>query len=125
MRDLIDVDYSASEGIRVVLNNQSNHSARAIYETFDAVEVDRILRRLETYYTPKHASWLNRVEIEVGVMVSQCLALRIPSKKILAKEVKAGERRRNRDKSRITWLFNGRPSSGDGRSSSKPASERT
>ena len=105
MRDLVDVHYPQAERIRVVMDNLSTHSAEALYETFDAAEARRILRRLEIHYTPKHASWLNMVEIEIGVMVSQCLARRIPSKDILVKEVKAWERRRNRDKSRIDWLF--------------------
>jgi len=105
MRDLVDVHYPRAERIRVVMDNLSTHSAAALYETFDAVEARRILRRLEIHYTPKHASWLNMVEIEIGVMVSQCLDRRIPSKEMLVKEVKAWERRRNRDKSRINWLF--------------------
>jgi transposase len=105
MRDLVDVHYPAAERIRVVMDNLSTHSAAALYETFNAAEARRILRRLEIHYTPKHASWLNMVEIEIGVMVSQCLHRRIPSKETLVKEVKAWERRRNRDKSRINWLF--------------------
>jgi transposase len=105
MRDLVDVHYPAAERIRVVMDNLSTHSAAALYETFDAGEARRILRRLEIHYTPKHASWLNMVEIEIGVMVSQCLDRRIPNKEMLVKEVKAWQRRRNRDKSRINWLF--------------------
>jgi transposase len=105
MRDLVDVHYPDADQIRVVMDNLSTHSAAALYETFDAAEARRILRRLEIHYTPKHASWLNMVEIEIGVMVSQCLDRRIPSKAMLVKEVKAWERRRNRDKSRIRWLF--------------------
>lgn len=105
MRDLVDVHYPDAERIRVVMDNLSTHSAAALYETFDAVEARRILRRLEIHYTPKHASWLNMVEIEIGVMVSQCLDRRIPNKAMLLKEVKAWERRRNRDKCRIKWLF--------------------
>jgi transposase len=105
MRDLVDVHYPKAERIRVVMDNLSTHSAAALYETFDAIEARRILRRLEIHYTPKHASWLNMVEIEIGVMVSQCLDRRIPNKAMLVKEVKAWERRRNRDKSRIKWLF--------------------
>jgi len=105
MRELVDVHYPKAERIRVVMDNLSTHSVAALYETFDAVEARRILRRLEIHYTPKHASWLNMVEIEIGVMVSQCLDRRIPSKEMLMKEVKAWERRRNRDKSRINWLF--------------------
>jgi len=105
MRDLVDIHYPRAERIRVVMDNLSTHSAAALYESFDAVEARRILRRLEIHYTPKHASWLNMVEIEIGVMVSQCLDRRIPNKAMLVKEVKAWERRRNRDKSRIKWLF--------------------
>src|SRR5207237_5977705 len=81
------------------------HSPGALYERFDAAEARRILRRIELHYTPKHASWLNMVEIEIGVMVSQCLDRRIPTKAILVKEVKAWEQRRNRDEARINWLF--------------------
>ena len=105
MRDLVDLHYPKAERIRVVMDNLSTHSAAALYESFEATEARRILRRLEFHFTPKHASWLNMVEIEIGVMVSQCLDRRIPSKEILVKEVKAWERRRNRDKSRIKWLF--------------------
>jgi len=105
MRELVDVHYPEADRIRVVMDNLSTHSATALYETFDAVEARRILRRLEIHYTPKHASWLNMVEIEIGVMVSQCLDRRIPSKDLLIKEVRAWERRRNRDKARINWLF--------------------
>ena len=105
MRELVDVHYPQAERIRVVMDNLSTHSATALYETFDAFEARRIMRRLEIHYTPKHASWLNMVEIEIGVMVSQCLDRRIPSKDLLVKEVKAWERRRNRDKARINWLF--------------------
>ena len=36
-----------------------------------------MLRRLEFHYVPKHASWLNMVEIEIGVLRSQCLDRRI------------------------------------------------
>ena len=105
MRDLVDVHYPNAERIRVVMDNLSTHTQAALYERFDPVEARRILRRLEFHYTPKHASWLNMVEIEIGVMVSQCLDRRIATKAILVKEVKAWERRRNRDKSRIKWLF--------------------
>jgi transposase len=105
MRDLVDTHYPKAERIRVVMDNLSTHTPAALYETFDAAEARRILRRLEFHYTPKHASWLNMVEIEIGVMVAQCLDRRIPSKEKLVAEIKAWERRRNRDKARIKWLF--------------------
>jgi transposase len=105
MRDLVDIHYPKAERIRVVMDNLSTHKPSALYETFDAAEARRILRRLEIHYTPKHASWLNMVEIEIGVMVSQCLDRRIPTKAILVKEVKAWAHGRNREKARIRWLF--------------------
>ena len=105
MRDLVDQHYPKSERIRVVMDNLSTHTPAALYETFEPAEARRILRRLEFRYTPKHASWLNMVEIEIGVMVSQCLDRRIPTKAMLVSEVKAWNRRRNRDKARIKWLF--------------------
>ena len=77
MRDLTDVHYPTAEHIRVVLDNLSTHSAGALYQTFPADEARRVLRRLEFHYVPKHASWLNMVEIEIGVLAAQCLDRRI------------------------------------------------
>jgi transposase len=105
MRDLVDTHYPTAERIRVVLDNLSTHTASALYETFEPAEARRILRRLEFHYTPKHASWLNMVEIEIGVMVAQCLDRRIPTKGILIREVKAWERARNTTGARIKWQF--------------------
>jgi transposase len=65
MRDLVDLYYPKAEKIRVVLDNLSTHSASALYQTFPAPEARRILRRIEFHYTPRHASWLNMVEIGV------------------------------------------------------------
>jgi hypothetical protein len=42
-----------------------------LYQTFPADEARRVLRRLEFHYVPKHASWLNMVEIEIGVLAGQ------------------------------------------------------
>ena len=105
MRDLVDQHYPAADCIRVVLDNLSTHKPAALYEAFAPEEARRILRRLEFHYTPKHASWLNMVEIEIGVMVKQCLDRRIPDKATLISEVAHWERRRNADKARIKWLF--------------------
>ena len=81
MRELVDLHYPKAERIRVVLDNLSTHQPGALYEAFPAAEARRILRRLEFHYTPKHASWLNMVEIEIGVLRSQCLDRRIDDRK--------------------------------------------
>jgi transposase len=105
MRDLVDEHYPDAERIRVVLDNVSSHSQAALYKAFAPAEARRILDRLEFHFTPKHASWLNMVEIEIGVMVQQCLDRRIPDKSMLVSEIAAWERRRNREGAGIDWLF--------------------
>jgi len=105
MRDLVDVHYPRADLIRVVLDNLSTHTAGALYETFPAHEAHRLLQRLEFHYTPKHASWLNMVEIEIGVLRSQCLDRRIGERKRLVSEVKAWEKQRNDSGARVKWMF--------------------
>ena len=105
MRDLVDLHYPEAQRIRVVLDNLSTHSAAALYQAFEPAEARRILNRLEFHYTPKHASWLNMVEVEIGVMVQQCLDRRIPDTATLVTEVAAWEQRRNAEQAGINWLF--------------------
>ena len=89
----------------MVLDNLSTHTAAALYETFPAAEAHRILRRLEFHYTPKHASWLNMVEIEIGVLRGQCLNRRIGQRERLICEVAAWQKQRNASGARIEWMF--------------------
>src|SRR6266516_3894881 len=103
MRELADVHYPEAERIRVVLDNLSTHSAGALYQTFPAEEARRLLRRLEFHYVPKHASWLNMVEIEIGVLAGQCLDRRIDSYPRLIAETAAWEQQRNAAGARIKW----------------------
>lgn len=105
MRELTDVDFPEAERIRVVLDNLSTHTPGALYEAFPACEARRVLQRLEFHYTPKHASWLNMVEIEISVMNSQCLDRRIDSRQRLAFELDAWQRKRNASRARINWMF--------------------
>ena len=105
MRELVDVHYPDADCIRVVQDNLSTHSPGALYEAFPAPEAHRILRRLEFHYTPKHASWLNMVEIEIGVLRSQCLDRRIEDRQTLEAEIAAWEAQRNATAARIKWMF--------------------
>lgn len=105
MRDLVDQHYPDASRIRLVLDNLSTHSPGALYEAFPPEEARRILRRLEFHYTPKHASWLNMVEIEIGVLVAQCLDRRIPDIRKLTLEVAAWTRARNAQKAKVRWMF--------------------
>lgn len=105
MRDLVDIHYPHAERIRLVLDNLSTHSAAALYQTLPAPEARRILRRLEFHYTPKHASWLNMVEIEIGVLRNQCLDRRIDCRHQLVSEIAAWQSQRNLSGARINWMF--------------------
>src|SRR4249920_1187007 len=105
MRELVDVHYPDAEYIRVVQDNLSTHSGGALYQTFPPAEARRILRRLEFHYTPKHASWLNMVEIEIGVLRGQCLDRRLDDPKRLRSEIAAWEKQRNAAGARIKWMF--------------------
>jgi hypothetical protein len=105
MRELTDIDFPEAERIRVVLDNLSTHFPGALYQAFSPFEARRVLRRLEFHYVPKHASWLNMVEIEIGVLRSQCLDRRIATQEQLVSEIAAWQRQRNASRARIKWMF--------------------
>jgi transposase len=105
MRELVDVHYPDAACIRVVQDNLSTHSAGALDEAFTPAEARRILQRLEFHYTPKHASWLNMVEIEIGVLRGQCLDRRIDDPNSLIREIAAWEHQRKAAGARIKWMF--------------------
>jgi hypothetical protein len=89
MRDFVDVHYPQAEQIQVVLDNLSTHSAGAQYEAFPAPEAHRALHWLEFQHTPKPASRLNMVEIEIAVLRGQCLDRRISERDLLISEIAA------------------------------------
>jgi transposase len=105
MRDLVDVNYPHAPLIRIVLDNLSTHRIAALYQAFSPDEARRIARRLELHHTPKHASWLNMVEIEIGVLKRQCLDRRIEDRMTLEREIAAWQAARNASGAKIQWLF--------------------
>jgi len=105
MQALVDVHWPEADVIRVVLDNLSTHSIAALYNTFEPGEARRIARKLEFHYVPKHASWLNMVEIEIGVLKQQCLARRIADKETLVREIAVWEKCRNDAAAQIQWMF--------------------
>src|SRR5438034_10147048 len=85
--------------------NLSIHSKASLYEAFPAVEARRLVERFEWHYTPKHGSWLDLAESELGVLTSQCLDRRIPNKQILIEEIAAWEHDRNANHTKADWQF--------------------
>ena len=97
--------YPYAEKVRVILDNLNTHFESSFYETFEKEEAERILSKLEFHYTPKHASWLNVAEIEIGAMDSQCTGRRMKDISFLRSEVEACTKRRNNERCKIDWRF--------------------
>ena len=105
VRKLVDEDYPGKERIVLVMDNLNTHHPASLYQAFELAEARRIAERLEIHYTPKHGSWLNMAEIELGVLARQCLDRRIPGQVVLEQETKAWQNQRNRDSIRVDWRF--------------------
>jgi hypothetical protein len=105
MRLLVDELYPDAQRIRVVLDNLNTHKPASLYATFPPEQANRILKRLEFHYTPKHGSWLNMAEIEFSVFGRQCLDRRIPDEASLKTQIAALEAERNAAKATVHWRF--------------------
>ena len=105
LKDLADLHFPEAETIVLVQDNLNIHSKASLYEAFPAAEARRLVERFEWHYTPKHGSWLDLAESELGVLTSQCLDRRIPDKQTLAEEVAAWERDRNSHHAKANWHF--------------------
>jgi hypothetical protein len=105
MRRLAEEHYPQAEKIRVVLDNLSTHSGAAFYENFSAEVARKLARRMEFVYTPVHGSWLNMVEVEISVLVRQCLGRRLPDMETLEREATAWCKERNRVGRSVDWRF--------------------
>jgi len=97
--------YRDAKKITLVMDNLSTHKASALYETFAPQEAKRIWDRFEFIYTPKHGSWLNMAEIELNVLMGQCLNRRIDNLKTMKEEVEAWQYHRNNMNAKINWQF--------------------
>ena len=106
MRRLVEEHYPQAQKIRVVMDNLSTHSGAAFYESFPAEMAGKLARRIEFVYTPVHGSWLNNmVEVEISVLVRQCLGRRLPEIEKLEREAKAWCKERNRVGVSVDWRF--------------------
>jgi DDE superfamily endonuclease len=99
------VYYPGVEKIRLVQDNLNTHDGASLYEAFRPEVARRLLDKIEWHYTPKHGSWVNMAETEIGIMTSQCLDRRLDDQVRIAAEVAAWEARRNALKARIHWTF--------------------
>lgn len=105
VKALVDEHYPEAERIVLVMDNLNTHKIASLYEAFAPDEAWRLAQKLEIHYTPKHGSWLNMAEIELGTLTKQCLDRRIAERGILAKEVAAWTESRNTQQAKVDWQF--------------------
>jgi DDE superfamily endonuclease len=105
LQELSDVHFPKAAKIVLVQDNLNTHVQASLYQAFAPAEARRLVERFEWHYTPKHGSWLNLAESELGVLASQCLARRIPERATLEKEVTAWAIRRNAANAKANWHF--------------------
>jgi hypothetical protein len=105
MHELVHVFFPDAQKIRVVLDNLNTHTPAALYDTFPPEHARQLVRQLEFHYTPKHSSWLNMAEIEISVLVGQCLDRRLGHMELVQQEVTAWQDERNERQASIDWRF--------------------
>jgi hypothetical protein len=105
VREMVDQMYPDAECIVLVMDNLNTHSKASLYEAFEPAEAKRIADKLEIHYTPKHGSWLDMAEIELGILSRQCLADRMDNMERLEREVMAWEEKRNAKRAKVDWQF--------------------
>jgi hypothetical protein len=102
---LLEETYRSARRVHLVLDNLNTHFSSCFEEVLGRKAAARLLRRVEFHYTPKHASWLNMAEIEIGVLDRQCLDRRLPDSATMIREVAAWLQRRNAQRRGIEWTF--------------------
>jgi hypothetical protein len=64
----------------------NTHKPASLYDAFPAAEARRLVERFEWHYTPKHGSWLDMAESELGVLLPVS-GSPIPDKTALIEEI--------------------------------------
>jgi hypothetical protein len=105
VKSMLDERYPDAIKVRLVLDNLNIHAPASLYQAFEPQEARRLVERLELHYTPKHGNWLNVAEIELSVLLRQCLNRRIPDQDTMRSEIIAWESARNNRLSKIDWQF--------------------
>lgn len=104
MREL-EAHYPGAEKIVLIQDNLNTHMPGSFYEVFAPDEAFALAERLEMCYTPKGASWLNMIEIEISILSKQCLDRRIGDVQTLEREVLAWVKKRNTQRATVQWRF--------------------
>ena len=102
---LLEQVYATARRVHLVMDNLNTHFRKCFEDVLGVKAAKKLLRRAVFHYTPKHASWLNMAEIEIGTLDRQCLNRRLPDRDTIVAEVDAWQQRRNTDQRCIAWSF--------------------
>lgn len=105
IKSIADEYYIDAKIINLVMDNLNTHQPGSLYEVFEPEEANRLLKRFNFVYTPKHGSWLNMAEIELNVLQGQCLNRRIDNIQTVQREVHVWQKYRNELNATISWQF--------------------
>ena len=98
--------YTRAAKIHLVVDNLSTHSLKVLRDALGDKAGQELWSRFEVHFTPKHGSWLNQAEIEIGCISRECIGrLRFDEIGPLRKQVRAWVRDANQQKRRINWRF--------------------
>ena len=105
VEELLTRTYAKARRVHLVLDNLNIHFRKSFEDVLGTQAATTLLRRVRFHHTPKHASWLNMAEIEIGILSRQCLDRRLPDPEALQREVDAWQTARNTLRRTIEWKF--------------------
>lgn len=97
--------YVHADCIHIVQDNLNTHSEKSLIAAFGKQKTRKMMKRIQFHFTPKHASWLNMAEVEIGILSRQCIKKRIPDIETLQREVQAWEKQQNQSRRTMHWTF--------------------
>lgn len=103
--EVLEQHYPDVEKIDLVQDNLNTHKYGSFYERLPLERAAELRNRIIFHYTPKHASWLNMVEIEFSALSRQCLDRRIASMEQLNEQMQPWIDERNQKRIKIHWSF--------------------
>jgi DDE superfamily endonuclease len=105
IRQLVEKRYRTARRVHLVVDNLNTHFAKVFVDVLEATRATKLLQRIEFHHTPKHGSWLNMAEIEIGILEKQCINARIATEMALKTAVSAWQKCRNQQRKTINWTF--------------------
>ena len=105
LRLISDVWYPHAERVVLVMDNLNTHTMASLYKAFPPAEARRLAERFEVHYTPRHGSWLDMAEVEIGVLMRHGLPQRVATMEDMRRLVREWELARNESCATVDWQF--------------------